>query len=141
MGELLDQLPYICLADQEIWRTMSSLICFEIVEWHRPERVLRQFGLHQEIPPACSYDQQLHRVDARGRHQRDWVMYHAPYIALWDTRAARIITSPPMVGLMDFHDPYMQWYRRITRRFMTPPLHKDDMRFHTTAGSTHVLVS
>ena len=141
MGELLDQLPYICLADQEIWRTMSPLICFEIVEWHPLERVLHQFGMHQEIPLACSYEQQLHTVDACGRHQRDWVTYHAPYIALWDTRAARIITSPPMVGSMDFHDPYMQWYRRITRRFMTPPLYRDDMRFHTTASNTHLLVS
>ena len=120
---------------------MSSLICFEIVEWHHLERVMRQFGMHQEIPPACSYEQQLHAVDARGRHQRDCVTYHASYIALWDTRAARIITSPPMVGLMDFHDPYMQWYRRITRRFMTPRLHRGDMRFHTTAGSMDLLVS
>ena len=107
----------------------------------RPERVLRQFRMHQEIPPACSYDQQLHAVDTRGRHQRDWATYHALYIALWDTRAARIITSPPMVGLMDFHDPYMQWYRHITRRFMTPRLHRDDMRFHTTTGSMDLLVS
>ena len=120
---------------------MSPLICFEIVEWHRPERVLRQFGLPQEIPPSCSYEQQLHKVDARGRHHRDWAMYHAIYIALWDTRVGRIITTPPMVGIMDFHDPYMQWYRRITQHFMTPPLHRDDMRFHTTADTTQVLVS
>ena len=80
-------------------------------------------------------------VDARGRHQRDWATFHAPYIALWETRATRIITSPPMLGLMDFHDSYMQWYRRITRRFMTPRLHRDDMRFHTTAGSMDPLVS
>ena len=72
MGELLDQLPYICLADQEIWRTMSPLICFEIVEWHRPERVLRQFGMQQEIPRACSYEQQLHAVDARGRMDKNF---------------------------------------------------------------------
>ena len=120
---------------------MSPLICFETVEWHRPERVLHQFGLHQEIPPDCSYEQQLHKVDARGQHQRDWATYHALYIVLWDTRAARIITSPLMVGLMDFHDLYMQWYRRITRRFMTPTLHRDAMRFHATTGNTHVLVS
>ena len=46
-----------------------------------------------------------------------------------------------MVGIMDFHDPYTQWYRRITRGFMTPPLHRDDIRFHTTASTTQVLVS
>ncbi|KAL6318110.1 hypothetical protein AAG906_035255 [Vitis piasezkii] len=29
-----------CTHDRpEIWRTMSPLICFDIVEWHRPERV------------------------------------------------------------------------------------------------------
>ena len=118
---------------------MSPLICFETVEWHRPEQVLRQFG--QEIPPSCSYEQQLHRVDARGRHQRDWATYYALYIALWDTQVAKIITIPPMVDMMDFHDPYMQWYHPITRRFMTPPLYRDVMRFHTTAGTTQVLVS
>ena len=46
-----------------------------------------------------------------------------------------------MLGFMDYHDPYMQWYRRITRRFMTPRLHRDGMRFHTTAGSMDLLVS
>ena len=118
---------------------MSPLICFGTIEWHRPERVLCQFGLHHEIPPSCSYEQHLHRVDAYGCHQRDWATY-APYIALWDMRAGRIIIAPLMVGMMDFHDAYMQWCR-ITRRFMTPPLHMDDMRFHTTAGTTQLLVS
>ena len=79
--------------------------------------------------------------DVCGRLQRDWATYHAPYIALWDTRVDRIITTPPMVGIMDFHDPYMQWYRHITRRFITLPLYRDDMRFHTTTGTTQVLVS
>ena len=68
-------------------------------------------------------------------------MYHAPYIALWDTQAGRIITATPMVGIMDFHDPYMQWYRLITQRFMTPPLHRDDMSYHTTVGTTKILES
>ena len=88
-----------------------------------------------------SYEQQLHRVDGCGGCQRDWAMCHAPYVALWDTRAGRIITARPMVGIMNFHDPYMQWYRRITQRFMTPPLHKDDMRYHTIVGTTQILVS
>ena len=42
---------------------------------------------------------------------------------------------------MDFHDPYMKWYRHITLRFMKPPLYRDDMRFHTTADISQVLVS
>ena len=41
IGESVAHLPDICLVDQEIWWTMSLLICFETVEWHRLERVLR----------------------------------------------------------------------------------------------------
>nr|CAN82232.1 hypothetical protein VITISV_005122 [Vitis vinifera] len=41
MGDLVVHLPAISLVDQEIWRTMSPLICFDIVEWHRPKRLLR----------------------------------------------------------------------------------------------------
>ena len=80
-------------------------------------------------------------MDAHRRHWRDWATYHARYVALWDTRADIIITALPMEAIMDFHDPYMQWYRRITRCFMTPPLHRDDMRYHITAGTTQILGS
>ncbi|RVX06230.1 Serine/threonine-protein phosphatase 7 long form-like [Vitis vinifera] len=45
MEDLVAHLPMISLADQEIWRTMSPLVYFDIVEWHRLKRVLRQFGL------------------------------------------------------------------------------------------------
>ncbi|RVW36269.1 Serine/threonine-protein phosphatase 7 long form-like [Vitis vinifera] len=91
MGDLVAHLPAISLVDQEIWRTLSPLICFEIVEWHRPDR------------------------------------------------AKCIATAPPMVGAMQFHNPYMEWYRRITRRLITPPLHRDQIRYHSTATTTQLL--
>ena len=133
MGDLVAYLSAISLADQEIWWMMSPLICFDIVEWHRPERVLRQFGLQQGIPPSCSIEQHLHSVDRQGRHKYDWVAFHAQYITLWTSRAERIATTLPMVGAMQFHDPYMEWYRRITRCLIAPPLHRDQMRYHSTA--------
>ena len=108
MGDLVAHLVAISLVDQEIWRTMSPLIFFDIVEWHRPERVLRQFGLQQGIPPSCSIEQDLHSVDRRGRHKYDWGAFHAQYITLWASRAERIAMAPPMVGAMQFHDPYME---------------------------------
>ncbi|RVW59856.1 Serine/threonine-protein phosphatase 7 long form-like [Vitis vinifera] len=42
-ADLIAHLPAICQADEEIWRTMSPLICFDIIKWHKPERVLHQF--------------------------------------------------------------------------------------------------
>lgn len=40
----------ILLQDSEVWFSVVSLICSEVVEWHRPERVLQQFGLRQHVP-------------------------------------------------------------------------------------------
>ncbi|RVX06235.1 Serine/threonine-protein phosphatase 7 long form-like [Vitis vinifera] len=136
MGDLVAHLLAISLADQEIWWMMSPLICFDIVEWHRPERVLRQFGLQQGIPPSCSIELDLHSVDRQGRHKYDWGAFHAQYITLWGSREERIATTPPIVGVMQFHDPYMEWYRHITRRLITPPLHRDQMRYHSTVAAS-----
>ena len=88
---------------------MSLLISFETAEWHRPERVLRQFDLYQGIPLCCSLKQELHLVDRQGRHKYDWETYHAPYVVLLATHVERIVTSPLMAGIMDFYDPYMEW--------------------------------
>ena len=79
-------------------------------------------------------------MDRRGRHKYDWQAFHAQYITLWASRAERIATTPPIVGAMQFHDPYMEWYRRITRRLITPPLHRDQMRYHSTAAASQLLV-
>ncbi|RVW18813.1 Serine/threonine-protein phosphatase 7 long form-like [Vitis vinifera] len=93
------------------------------------------------IPPPCLIDMELHLVDRRGRHQYDWVTFHAQYISLWATRSERIATAPLAITTMSFYDPYMQWYRRITRRLIAPVLHRDHMRFHSTASATELLIT
>ena len=95
---------------------MPLLIYFETVEWHRLERVLHQFGLYQGIPSSCSLEQELHLVDKRGRHKYNLETYHSPFVALWATHVDIIVASPLMTSIMDFHDPYIEWYRHITRR-------------------------
>ncbi|KAL9676713.1 hypothetical protein QQ045_004930 [Rhodiola kirilowii] len=47
----------ICLESRQSWRANVSLICFNVIEWHHPGRVMRQYGDHQIIPPpmiSCS---------------------------------------------------------------------------------------
>ena len=83
---------------------MSPLICFDIVKWHRLERVLQQFGLKQGIPPSCSIKQYLHSMDRRGRLKYDWKAFHAQYITLWASHVKCIAMTPTMVGTMQFHD-------------------------------------
>lgn len=57
------------------------LICWEIVELHRSNRVMRQFGLIQSIPqPVPPTLLQLHDVQMRGHTGVDWHSRHRDYI-------------------------------------------------------------
>ncbi|KAF7808263.1 serine/threonine-protein phosphatase 7 long form-like protein [Senna tora] len=44
------ELPEYCLVGSNIWQAHVPLIYFHIIEWHQPDRVLRQFGMDQSIP-------------------------------------------------------------------------------------------
>ena len=51
-----------CLKDKRFWLMRCPLICNWAVEFHLPQRVMRQFGLFQAHPPEYRYtDKQLHR--------------------------------------------------------------------------------
>lgn len=45
------QLAPICTQDSHLWLTRAPLLYFFMVEIYMPERVMRQFGLHQVCPP------------------------------------------------------------------------------------------
>ena len=79
-------LPDYCTIASDLWLTISPLIFFYIVEWHRPDRVLRQFGLLQHIPEQCDTELVLHKYDLRGRHDLDRMSIHHHYIQRWEAR-------------------------------------------------------
>lgn len=138
--ERLALLPDVCVKDQHLWRTMAPLICFDSVEWHHPDRVLRQFGLHQGIPKPCDTEVKLHSIDRRGRHHYDWRSYHGRYIQLWEACEESIAVGEVEEHPMHYHDPYMEWYRKVTRRLITPLTQRPHMRFQPSSGTTHLLV-
>nr|POF27679.1 serine/threonine-protein phosphatase 7 long form like [Quercus suber] len=138
--ERLALLPDVCVKDQHVWQTIAPLICFDVVEWHRPDRVLRQFGLHQGIPKPCDTEVKLHSIDRRGRHHYDWRSYHGRYIQLWEACEESIAVGESEEHPMYYHDPYMEWYRKITRRLITPLTQRPHMRFQPSSGTTHLLV-
>jgi len=47
-----DGLSLLCHQDAAYWRTTCHLVFSHMVEPYNPQRVMRQFHLHQEIPPA-----------------------------------------------------------------------------------------
>lgn len=138
--ERLALLPDVCVKDQHVWQTVAPLICFDVVEWHHPDRVLRQFGLHQGIPKPCDTEVKLHSIDRRGRHHYDWRSYHGRYIQLWEACEESIAVGESEEHPMYYHDPYMEWYRKITRRLITPLTQRPHMRFQPSSGTTHLLV-
>lgn len=139
MVEVLSQYPDVA-RDNKLWLTISPLIYFEVVEWYRPDRVMRQFGLRQQVPQPCDTSVSLHATDRRGRSHIDWSVHHAALIGLWEARWQTLAIGTPETGPMRVDDPYMTWYRSITRRFITPPLSGSSMRFNPTTPYVHALV-
>ncbi|RVX20495.1 Serine/threonine-protein phosphatase 7 long form-like [Vitis vinifera] len=78
--------------------------------------------------------------DRQRSDQFDWRLYHEHYVALWEARGDHIVTAAPIGPHMDYHAPYMTWYRRITRRFITPMSDFGPMRYEATALSAHLLI-
>ncbi|KAK9160071.1 hypothetical protein Syun_006412 [Stephania yunnanensis] len=63
---------------------------------------------------------QLNKIDLRGKTDKDWSAEHSAYVCMWNERASNIATDEILEEPLDFYNPYMLWYRRITRRFMSP---------------------
>ncbi|KAK9997036.1 hypothetical protein SO802_021722 [Lithocarpus litseifolius] len=69
------------------------LVCFWLVEKHTSERVVRQFGMVQEIPPNVDTDDTLHAIDLRGKINVNWRDKHVDYIQ-GKSRSARSSGRP-----------------------------------------------
>ena len=94
------------------------LVCFCIVEHHHPDRVLRQFGLAQERPDNVVYNDRLHRIDLRGKVEKNWMEEHEPYIISWNMRRQQLCRAPPNLGEMPRNHAYYEWYRPVTRKYI-----------------------
>ncbi|KAK9990849.1 hypothetical protein SO802_025834 [Lithocarpus litseifolius] len=114
----LGRLPAFCVAGRDTWTARVPLMCFCIVETHHPDRVLRQFGLAQERPDHVVYDHRLHRIDLRGKVEKNWREEHGPYILTWGLRQQRLCHAPPQIGEMPRNHAYYRWYRPVTRKYV-----------------------
>ncbi|XP_073015879.1 serine/threonine-protein phosphatase 7 long form homolog isoform X2 [Primulina eburnea] len=74
--EALDVQAFIKGHQGEIWRCVCPLICFDIVEMYRPNRVLRQFGMRQRVPEPATDGDDLHNLSRTGHRNFDWKEFH-----------------------------------------------------------------
>ena len=139
-AELVASLPQYCRAGQGTWMARCPLILYAIVEWHHPDRVLRQFGMRQAVPDPCDTSRTLHRTDRRGHGTTDWQHRHRDYVQLWHHRLQHVVPGIPDAAQMLASDPYMSWYRRITRRLIGPPIDPPPVGFQPVGTIRGVLV-
>ncbi|KAL0414429.1 UNVERIFIED_CONTAM: Serine/threonine-protein phosphatase 7 long form [Sesamum radiatum] len=118
----LQSLP--AYATRTPWNIRCPLINYSIVEMHHVERVLRQFGMIQDIPPnPLVSERRLHQIDRRGRRGEDWVAFHRDYILKWNDVHSLIVVRPDVGNGRGTVPDYMNWYHQISRRLRQEPLH------------------
>ncbi|CAN0884965.1 Serine/threonine-protein phosphatase 7 long form homolog [Linum grandiflorum] len=90
--------------------------------WHRPDRVLRQFGMEQPIPRTEMTESKV--MELLGLTLRREVGMRATmqqYLAHWDVRDDHVSETGPVrhPECWHFHDQYMDWYRTFSRRWIS----------------------
>ncbi|XP_050237841.1 uncharacterized protein LOC126687340 [Mercurialis annua] len=139
---IISQLPSYCFEGSHFWRARVPLIYFHIIEWHQPDRVLQQFGLVQPIPEAPLQQPIMHGVQYRG--SSDFQALFSEYIDIWDCRERYVVHGRVLEHPPHFHSEYMDWYRLVSRRWITHRgaelgSHRDTMeriRLQSEADST-----
>ena len=124
-ANVMPMLPPICLVGSVAWCAVVPLICFHVVEWHQPDRVLRQFGMQQPILGCPSQPLNIHGIMLKGKQDENWGQLFAPMISQWNNRVEfRVDVYPRQEGLLSFNSDYMvcigeKWRCLSTRRMQT----------------------
>ena len=102
----LGHLLVFSFAGREMWTMRLPLVCFWLVEKHSSDRVVRQFGMVQEIPFDVDTDDALHVIDLRGKTKVNWREKHADHIQVWNSRAQLLCHGARLEGDMLPDHPY-----------------------------------
>jgi len=82
---------------------------------------MRQFGLQQAIPTLFPFDSTHFCHDRRGRPNTNWELEHAQWLSLWNQRLQYSCDAPVNHEPFRYDDPYLIWFRRITRLVIGNP--------------------
>ena len=118
-GNDLSHLPLLFhIKGSNVWRSTVPLICFWLVEFHILDCVIRQFRLTQEQPRDANTNYDLHKIDAKGKVEKNWLVEHAVHILKWNDRDKYVCNALRMEEIMSRHHPYIVWYHKITQHYI-----------------------
>ena len=117
--EIINNVPRFCTEGEDIWRAVVPLISFNIVEWHQPDRVMRQFGLQQPIPKEPKQEDKYHGTSLTGKVNDNWEVMWQNCIETWNQRRCWVVTGTPQRRLLSDNSEYIKWYHEHTRRWIS----------------------
>ncbi|CAO2037609.1 unnamed protein product [Urochloa humidicola] len=105
-----------CKMDADYWRNVCPLICFFVVEYHLPNRVMRQFGHLQACPPEfIDTSKQLHAIERRREiGANNWEEKHIHAVNAWNLRANNRVYGGALHRDGPFNQ-YLDWLKKHTR--------------------------
>ncbi|KAM3288301.1 hypothetical protein P3S67_021731 [Capsicum chacoense] len=119
--DLIESLLDYCRAGRHIKRVRVPIFCWDVVEVHLPDRVMRQVGLQQVIPTPFLFDSTHFRYDCRGSPNTNWELEHAQWLPFWNEREQYICNALVNHGPLRYDDPYLIWFRCITHLLIGNP--------------------
>ncbi|KAD5803335.1 hypothetical protein E3N88_14695 [Mikania micrantha] len=79
-GGVIDSGYQICMSDIRSCQSECFLIYWDVVEFHTPQRVMRQFGMVQRIPDSISLSfnehMKWHSISRSGKPEKSWKNSH-----------------------------------------------------------------
>ncbi|QHO18912.1 uncharacterized protein DS421_11g324500 [Arachis hypogaea] len=109
-----------------VWRSVTSLIYFAMVEWHQVDRVLPQFGGVQPLSrPALNIDFLMSKDGRGGDRWFPSALQHCHI--LWETRANHVLRFDVVADPGPSH-AYLDWWSQHEKRFLSPEFYLGDPR-------------
>ena len=112
----LDSLPTYCTAGRRIWTSV-------VVGGRGASSIIRNVSSISTgwaiVTKWCGYFRSTSQDSLQGKFEKDyWAVEHNVHIKQWTGWGQRVLDALISNSDMTYDDAYMQWYRKITRRFI-----------------------
>ncbi|XXG77462.1 hypothetical protein AAC387_Pa08g1607 [Persea americana] len=98
--------------DRQQFHTTAPLIYYWIIEQHNVDRVYKQFGLRQPVPPPFHRWERLNEKSLK--HNVDYAERCKIYVDAWELRGDIIVIGGPDHRMHCHGEEYLSWYHQAS---------------------------